>query len=173
MDWDALIPHRQTGTPKTAQESTKNALDWEQFPPKTGGCSHLGGGGKDSNINALDDMFPLFPLFPPPETRLGLEGQEKHAGGAGRPDQIRARKGGSDDRRTCKQCLNLEDRSCIVARPGGVVSARRWYEPVADILQRCPGYRPSQDDPNQRLGTERWPGLWPRAHHQSNNHREG
>lgn len=164
MDWDALIPHRQTGTPETAQEPAQNAQKWEQFPPQTGGCSHLGGGGKDSNINALGDVFPLFPLFPPPETRLGLEGQEKHAGGAGRPDQIRARKEGGtidagDDRRTCRQCLNYNERACSVARPSGVVSARRWYEPVSDILQRCPGYRPRDDDPDQRPGGERWPGL--------------
>jgi len=166
MDWDALIPHRQTGTPEAAQEPAKIPLDWEQYPPQTGDCSHLGESGEYSNINALGDVFPLFPLFPPPETRLGLEGQEKHAGGAGRPDQIRARKEegkieAGDDRRTCRMCLNLEDRFCIVARPGGVVSARRWYEPVAEILQRCPGYRPSQDDPDQRPGAERWPGLRP------------
>ena len=39
-----------------------------------------------------------------------------------------------DDRRTCSQCANL-------------------------IARRCEGYAPGQDDPDQRHGRERWPGL--------------
>ncbi len=67
-----------------------------------------------------------------------------------------------DDRRRCRHCLNLSQAgTCTVASPGGVVSARRGYEPIQDILRRCEGYRPNEEDPDQRPGAERWPGLQP------------
>ena len=39
------------------------------------------------------------------------------------------------------------------------MSARRGYEPVPDLLRRCEGFAPLPDDPDQRAGMERWPGL--------------
>lgn len=67
-----------------------------------------------------------------------------------------------DDRRRCQHCLNLSKvGTCTVASPGGPVSARRGYEPIPDILRRCEGYRPNEEDPDQRPGAERWPGLQP------------
>ncbi len=62
-----------------------------------------------------------------------------------------------DDRRLCTQCLNLRGRTCTVARLGGLVSARRGYEPVRDMLHRCAGYAPNATDADQRTGHERWP----------------
>ncbi|GHU34826.1 hypothetical protein AGMMS50256_29030 [Betaproteobacteria bacterium] len=63
-----------------------------------------------------------------------------------------------DDRRRCVHCLNLQINGvCKVATPGGQVSARRGYQPDTAILQRCAGYRPCPDDPDQRPGAERWP----------------
>ena len=44
---------------------------------------------------------------------------------------------GDDDRRTCRQCANLRGGVCVVACPGGAVSANRGYRPAADLLQRC------------------------------------
>lgn len=44
---------------------------------------------------------------------------------------------GSDDRRTCRQCGNLRGGVCVVACPGGAVSANHGYRPAADLLQRC------------------------------------
>ena len=49
-----------------------------------------------------------------------------------------------DDRRTCTQCLNLRGRICCIAQPGGLVSARRGYEPIRDVLHRCAGYLPAR-----------------------------
>lgn len=64
-----------------------------------------------------------------------------------------------DDRRTCRQCLNLSGRGCVIAAPGGLVSARRGYEPMPDLPRRCEGYSPIAEDPDQRPVGERWPGL--------------
>ncbi len=64
-----------------------------------------------------------------------------------------------DERRFCTQCLNLRGAVCIVAKPGGLVSAIVGYRPVQGIPQRCAGYSPNADDPDQRPGGERWPGL--------------
>jgi hypothetical protein len=63
-----------------------------------------------------------------------------------------------DDRRRCAHCLNfLPNGVCKVAVPGGLVSARRGFQPVQDFPRRCAGYRPCLDDPDRRLGLERWP----------------
>ncbi|GHU18693.1 hypothetical protein FACS189475_04590 [Betaproteobacteria bacterium] len=63
-----------------------------------------------------------------------------------------------DDRRRCAHCLNLQiNGACKVASPGGLVSAARGYRPNQEWLQRCAGYRPCPDDPDQRPGAERWP----------------
>jgi hypothetical protein len=48
-----------------------------------------------------------------------------------------------DDRRSCQQCSNLQAGVCIVAKPGGLVSAIRGYRPAApEMLRRCCGYAP-------------------------------
>lgn len=64
-----------------------------------------------------------------------------------------------DDRRTCSQCLNLQGRTCAIAKPGGLVSANRGYQPATGTLQRCAGYLANAFDRGQRPGRERWPGL--------------
>lgn len=64
-----------------------------------------------------------------------------------------------DERRTCTQCQFLRGRVCSVAKPGGLVSANRGYQPNPETLQRCAGYLPNDTDPDQRYGHERWPGI--------------
>jgi hypothetical protein len=60
-----------------------------------------------------------------------------------------------DDRRFCTQCLNLRGGVCIVAKPGGLVSAIVGYRPaLPDMLQRCAGYSPNARDTDQRTGRE-------------------
>lgn len=63
-----------------------------------------------------------------------------------------------DDRRRCRQCLNLRGDVCSIAKPGGLVSANRGYRPV-NLPMRCAGYSPKAGDTNQRAGAVRWPGL--------------
>lgn len=43
----------------------------------------------------------------------------------------------TDDRRRCIQCGYLRSGVCVIAKPGGVVSAIRGYRPAPTILQRC------------------------------------
>jgi hypothetical protein len=63
-----------------------------------------------------------------------------------------------DDRRRCIHCLNLlPGDACKVAEPGGLVPARRGYRPNQEWLQRCQGYLPCANDPDRRMGAERWP----------------
>lgn len=64
-----------------------------------------------------------------------------------------------DDRRRCTHCLQLRGRVCTIARPGGLVSASENYTPRRDTPHRCPGYQPKANDPDQRSGEKRWPGL--------------
>ena len=45
-----------------------------------------------------------------------------------------------DDRTYCAHCSNLRGRVCVVAKPGGVVSATAGYRPVTDLLLRCAGF---------------------------------
>lgn len=63
-----------------------------------------------------------------------------------------------DDRRRCRQCLNLKGEACLIAKPGGLVCASKGYRP-ANLPMRCAGYSPSLWDKDQRAGTDRWPGL--------------
>ncbi len=65
-----------------------------------------------------------------------------------------------DDRRRCSQCRNLRGAVCVVARPGGLVSAIVGYRPASPgVLQRCASYSPNASDTDPRPGRERWPGL--------------
>ena len=62
----------------------------------------------------------------------------------------------NDDRRTCRQCLNLTRRGlCLAARRGEIAEIRN-YEPSRDFPRRCEGYAPGPDDPDRRTGRERW-----------------
>ena len=78
-------------------------------------------------------------------------------GGLPRPD-AEALAWQEDDRRRCRQCLNLRGDVCSIAKPGGLVSANRGYRPV-NLPMRCAGYSPTAGDKDQRAGAERWPGL--------------
>lgn len=61
-----------------------------------------------------------------------------------------------DDRRFCRQCLNLRGRTCAIAAPGTLVSANRGYQPMLKVLHRCAGYLPNACDHDQRRGDVRW-----------------
>lgn len=81
-----------------------------------------------------------------------------------------------DDRRTCAQCQNFQPKTvkgkqkgrpekqpsyeCVVAIPGGLVSASRGYSPDPQRLHRCAGYSPNPDELDERPGAERWPFLF-------------
>jgi hypothetical protein len=60
-----------------------------------------------------------------------------------------------DDRRRCDQCGHLRSGVCVVAKPGGVVSAIRGYRPATGVPQRCLAYMPAA---RSNLGAD--PGRW-------------
>lgn len=86
---------------------------------------------------------------------------------AARGDAHRANPLG-DDRIRCSDCSWLSMSGvCRAAGPKGKpVVANRGYQPVRDLPRRCEGFAPYADNPDQRRGFERWPGL--AAFHSSN-----
>lgn len=66
-----------------------------------------------------------------------------------------------DDRIRCTDCSWLSMSGvCRAAGPRHKpVVANRGYQPVRDLPRRCEGFSPFGDNPDQRRGFERWPGL--------------
>ena len=73
-----------------------------------------------------------------------------------------------DDRIRCTDCSWLSMNGvCRAAGPKHKpVVANRGYQPVRDLPRRCEGFAPYANNPDQRRGFERWPGL--AAFHSSN-----
>ena len=66
-----------------------------------------------------------------------------------------------DDRICCSDCSWLS-MSCVcraAAPKHKPVVANRGYQPVRDLPRRCEGFAPFANNPDQRRGLERWPGL--------------
>lgn len=83
-------------------------------------------------------------------------------------DAQRANAVDDDDRIRCSDCSWLSMSGvCRAAGPKHKpVIANRGYQPVRDLPRRCEGFAPYADNPDQRRGFERWPGL--AAFHSSN-----
>jgi hypothetical protein len=64
------------------------------------------------------------------------------------------------DLRPCLLCRNLSPSGrCLAAWRGELRAARDWGPTFPEQPQRCIGYAPKADDPDQRPGRERWPEL--------------
>jgi hypothetical protein len=64
------------------------------------------------------------------------------------------------DLRPCLWCRNLtRSGRCMAAWRGELRVARDWGPTFPDQPQRCIGYSPQADDPDQRPGRERWPEM--------------
>ena len=76
-------------------------------------------------------------------------------------DAQRANTVNDDDRIRCTDCSWLSMNSvCRAAGPKQKpVVANHGYQPVRDLPRRCEGFSPFGDNPDQRRGFERWPGL--------------
>ena len=76
-------------------------------------------------------------------------------------DAQRANTVNDDDRIRCTDCSWLSMNGvCRAAGPKHKpVVANRGYQPVRDLPRRCEGFAPYADNPDQRRGLERWPGL--------------
>ena len=66
-----------------------------------------------------------------------------------------------DDRIRCTDCSWLSMSGvCRAAGPKHKpVVANRGYQPVRDLPRCCEGFAPYANNPDQRRGLERWPGL--------------
>lgn len=72
----------------------------------------------------------------------------------------RAREAG-ESMRPCVACAALSPGGrCLAAWRGELPGFARTYSPtMTDRPQRCVGFQPGPDDPDQRSGRERWPWL--------------
>lgn len=64
-----------------------------------------------------------------------------------------------DNRRRCSECACLADNGRCLAAAKRLIVASRGYTPDRDMLRRCEGFMALPDDPDQRQGRDRWPGL--------------
>ena len=76
-------------------------------------------------------------------------------------DAQRANTVDDDDRIRCSDCSWLSMSGvCRAAGPKHKpVVANHGYQPVRDLPRRCEGFAPYANNPDQRRGIERWPGL--------------
>ena len=154
-------------------------------PPNTATARNMVGQSNPPAAHARPERQEASPLSPAVEAEVGRRNPSQHAAvpppppvppeipmqesqnrvlglapGTNLGESAKAeREGRDDDRRTCHQCGRLEDGFCVVARPGGLVSARWRYRPEPDVLQRCGGYQPTAEDSDQRSANERWQGM--------------
>lgn len=64
------------------------------------------------------------------------------------------------DLRPCLWCRNFtRSGRCLAAWRGDLRAARDWMPTFPELPQRCIGYDPPADDPDQRTGRERWPEM--------------
>jgi hypothetical protein len=88
-------------------------------------------------------------------TAPASEGADAPAGlpGIGAPERA------GDNRRRCAECGNLASNGRCLAAARRELVASRTYAPAPDWLRRCECFKPLPNDPDQRAGRDRWPGL--------------
>ncbi len=160
LDWAALLPSNTDASPPESP----------YISPELGEISPIGGntnayvGNADPCINAgRQAISPISPISPEKKSRASIE--EENAGGVCGQEDVSARVWDTSyDQVTCHQCgylaTTVDPPACKVAslQPGALVRAVRGYRPVI-MPHRCRGFVPLADDPDQRPGVERWPGL--------------
>jgi hypothetical protein len=155
IDWGALLPAQQAEAP--ASVPVRAAV--QTHAPDTNEGGAIGGieAGDDGGREAWEERAAIIE-FDGGRDRRTAEALATAEGRIRQRATVWAARAG-DDRRYCPECGNYRDRRCVMAKPGGLVSAARGYEPVPDILRRCEGFAPLPDDPDQRPGVERFPWL--------------
>lgn len=145
IDWGALLPAAQADNPQPAA------------PVHTSTPMAAAGAAIDAEREAWEERAAIlayeagFDRTTAEAMATAEHSRRPHA------DKWAARAG--DDRRLCPECSHYRVRFCTIAAPGGLVSAARNYEPLPGLLRRCEGFAPLPDDPDQRPGAQRWPGL--------------
>jgi hypothetical protein len=85
--------------------------------------------------------------------------EPKHPAADALADSIQQRTREGDNRRRCLECgKHAPNGRCLAAAKGEIVASSS-YQPNPMLLRRCEGFRPLPNDPDQRSGWDRWPGL--------------
>ena len=101
------------------------------------------------------DARPLMPAEAGQDGVPAIEEANPPAGlpGIGSPERA------GDNRRRCAECGNLATNGRCLAAARRELVASRTYAPAPDLLRRCEAFKALPNDPDQRPGRDRWPGL--------------
>ncbi len=156
LDWDVLIPSAEAAAPSELGNSSPKSGERNHF---RGTRLSFMGNAKPSGTKDRRARSPDSPRSP--NKKHGTD-TEPSTGGVGEGKANCARETtfrALGDLRTCDLCGNLtEARRCDAAARREIVASRN-YQPISDMPKRCEAYMPPADDPDQRPGRDRWPGL--------------
>ncbi len=147
IDWGALLPAEPEPAPafvSTLQTCAPGAA--------------VNDGGMGADREALEERAAIIECYAGKD-RLTGEGMTSAEGLSREQVATWAARAG-DDRRYCPECGHYRVSLCTIAKPGGLVSARRNYEPVAGIPRRCEGFAPLPADPINGRARSDGPGLY-------------
>jgi hypothetical protein len=157
IDWGALLPTQQAAAPVPARPVVQTHAPGTNAGGAGGGIDGGSSAGEDGSREAWEERAAIIE-FEGGQDRRTAEALATAEGRIRERAAVWVARAG-DDRRYCPECGNYRERRCVMAKPGGLVSAARGYEPVSDILRRCEGFASLPDDPDQRPGVERFPWL--------------
>ena len=95
----------------------------------------------------------------PPEAEQGRSPVIEEANPPAGLPGIDAPERAGDNRRRCAECGNLATNGRCLAAARRELVASRNYAPAPDLLRRCEAFKALPNDPDQRPGRDRWPGL--------------
>ena len=110
----------------------------------------------DKLLPGAADLPPALVEVGPPEALPTPRQDADAAGGLPGVDSPERR---DDNRRRCSECAKLGHGGRCLAAVRREIVASRTYAPCPDLLRRCEGFAPLPNDPDQRPGRDRWPGL--------------
>ncbi|MDP1611713.1 MAG: hypothetical protein Q8M11_11705 [Sulfuritalea sp.] len=156
LDWNALIP---SAAIDARSESAPEGQKTGDIPGIRGARSSYPGIDKHSDTKGSRNQSPESPVSPVQKHRTAIESSERGVGGE-KPNCARETIFlALGDLRTCELCGNLTEAGRCDAAARREIVASRNYQPIRDMPKRCEAYMPPVDDPDQRPGAERWPGL--------------
>ena len=168
--WIKEFPIPSVATPATPATTAGGKGELSQLSQLSQGVKDSKGGANDDVRETLEERAAIMEF----DGGLSRREAECAAGLADLPDTrnppsapllaapIRWRGEGLDlgDLRPCQWCRNFTRTGrCLTAWRGELRAARDWVPTFPGMPQRCVGYKPSSDDPDQRPGRERWPDM--------------
>jgi hypothetical protein len=171
-EWIRVFPTPSVATPATLATNVRNTGELSQLSQLSQGVAPAEKYHDDQNAReAFEERAAIM------EFDGGLSRSEAEQSTAGAPDArhaqaaalalhavgpMRWRGEGLDlgDLRPCLWCRNFtRSGRCLAAWRGELRAAHDWVPTFPEMGQRCVGYKPPNDDPDQRPGRERWPEM--------------